>query len=272
MNTIMKYFTNQLLILLMAVQFASSQLTVTLTVPDVIREGDDIPIVCVVSAEFQVDSDILAISRLTDSQSSLSTLITTEGSLPKPPGDDDEMGGFYQQEDGTYTLRMTVWSIKREEKGKYICDARGVKDKKTVDVFFPPSGDMSCFKTPSYGLSDGDEVSLSCSSNAGNPTVSLQWFLFEEWHSSNSSYSKMPDKKGDVSFTVQLTLDKKDHGTTVVCARKSKIFPDYNSTCTLDLVIAPDGRPNSATLAFPNVMAASVMGIAVISMTYLILL
>ncbi len=252
----------------MAVQFASCQLTVNLTVPDGIREGDDVPIVCVVSAEFQIGTNILEISRVTDSQSSLSTLITTEGSMPQLTGDDDDdMDGFYQQENGTYALRITIRKIDRQEKGDYVCNSGGIKYWKTVDVYFPPYGGMSCSKKPSHELSHGDELLLYCSSDAGNPPVSLKWYLFDKWHP-DSPQPMMPDINGVVSTSIQLTLREEDHRSIVICARQSKIYPEYSSNCKFDLLVAP--RPGSASLVLPNVMVEYVIGIAVVFMKYLI--
>ena len=137
----------------------------------------------------------------------------------------------------TFVYFLSIIDITKEDAAEYTCrimssDLASVAVENSVNInvnYIPDETNPHCsnsLNSDNIIVNEGDMISFTCSSERGNPTISLHWTRNNKELKSNSE---------DSSLTVQSVLEFKatrfDDGSIFVCLLRSKAFPGHESTC-----------------------------------------
>ena len=137
----------------------------------------------------------------------------------------------------TFVYFLSIIDIKKEDAAEYICRVMGsdlasiaVKDSVNINVnYIPDETNPHCsnsLNSDSIIVKEGEMISFTCSSERGNPAISLHW---------TRNNKELKSDTEDLSLTVQSVLEFKarrfDDGSIFVCRLRSKAFPGHESTC-----------------------------------------
>ncbi|XP_072051145.1 uncharacterized protein [Amphiura filiformis] len=127
-------------------------------------------------------------------------------------------------------LILIISNTTRSDSGNYHCEAKvyernkseytEVIKTKTVDILFPPSGDVTChpsYRVPFY-WEDGSSIRLTCSSDSGNPAVTLQLDITDK---SNRTLYQVSTQ--DIETPDREQVGAKDTSTPLVKKQDKKV-------------------------------------------------
>ena len=169
-----------------------------------------------------------------------------------------------QLSDNSMVYFLSILHVTREDSGDYRCQllkptddgfAEVDEDFVTADILYFPSEPPVCSSLSSMTISAGDEVILSCSSEAGNPQIDITW---DRTGSQPLPMAKTSMDDNKIAIEIKFTASVDDDQTIFVCQSRSSSFPSRIESCHLGpLIVNPSsthshntalGSPGSRTL------------------------
>ncbi|XP_072038325.1 uncharacterized protein [Amphiura filiformis] len=142
--------------------------------------------------------------------------------------------------DGSSVYFLSILHVTRKDAGNYKCQlliptdtgfAEVDQDVVATDIFYFPSSDPTCTSSLTrMTVSAGEEVTLNCSSEVGNPFVELTWSRTGDL-SVPKSISYRDSADGKLKTELQFIASIKDTETVFLCQTKSPAFPGQNKGC-----------------------------------------
>ena len=140
------------------------------------------------------------------------------------------------QEDTSIIYFLSILDITKEDTGDYFCQViqttGGLKEYGSksihIDVQYVPSEIYpKCTPHPAPVLIEGISVDFNCTSEQGNPDITIQW------HRSNKDIPVFVQHNGkDVVYSeLTFTPTSDDDGAIFICQLTSSAFPDFIQTC-----------------------------------------
>ena len=140
-----------------------------------------------------------------------------------------------QLDNGAVVYFLTIIDVTRADEGLYSCKVvntektlKVAESKLNITVHYFPS-DPICSQIKQLEVLEGTTISMNCTSEIGNPSVSIKW-------KRGTSGSAAPEAKqisrGDITFSelkVQLTVT--DTNSFFLCEITSKPFGSKTSSC-----------------------------------------
>ena len=175
-----------------------------------------------------------------------------------------------EQGDSSVIYLLSLLTANKEDVGNYSCqvlsNSKGqvtqiAADNVQIDVrYFPVDSNPACTPTDEITVTAGSQVSLNCSSVAGNPHVSVSWQ--ETGGYSNRDVVEVTGSSKEVAYS-QLSFVTKpsDTNSVFVCQVSSIWFPDLTKTCyvgplvvvgTLPFLTTGDGVKSSPIVGQPT--------------------
>ncbi len=139
--------------------------------------------------------------------------------------------------DGSVVFFLSIINLVRDDEGTYQCEVRNkaedmmVEAERTIDVnmlYFPKDKGPKCHPEGGLDILENSISLFNCSSDDGNPSVSLQWLRA----GTQSVLSSKQQKSGGKVFSVLRTkVTKKEQSAIFICKVTSVAFPDQSKTC-----------------------------------------
>ena len=154
--------------------------------------------------------------------------------------------------DGSKIYFLTLMDVTRADQGEYVCKVVDVigsnpdlpSSSVTIDIlYFPSDTDPVCSPIAGQVLVEaGKELVLNCSSEIGNPVVTIQW--------TKSRTDKVMDSKtvagSDIAYSeLRISPTSADNGAVFMCTISSSEFPDKSSSCHIGPIIVTGGTTES---------------------------
>ena len=142
-----------------------------------------------------------------------------------------------QLEGSSFVYFLSVIRATKEDAGEYFCkiaDTAGIATNLPMDsvvihtTFFPPATDPVCSPTGTRTITEGEVLTLTCSSELSNPVVNI------EWHRTGGSeklLSKEYIENGRIYSVATVTIMAKDTGVIFLCQITSEAYFDKKQTC-----------------------------------------
>ena len=150
--------------------------------------------------------------------------------------------------DGSKIYFLTLMDVTRADQGEYVCKVVDVigsipnlpSSSVTIDIlYFPSDTDPLCSPVAGQVLVEaGKELVLNCSSEIGNPVVTIQW--------TKSRTDKVMDSQTvagiDIAYSeLRIIPTSADNGAVFMCTIASSEFPDKSSSCHIGPIIVTGG-------------------------------
>ena len=162
-----------------------------------------------------------------------------EGDLLPSTGD-NAFVAVRQLDDGSTVYFLTIMYTSRADSGDYICRITRTVGIETENVLWdserisllytPPETDPKCYNTEVVTVLEGTDLTLNCSSETGNPPVSIQW-VRAGTSTEIPAQSDTSMSNGRTFSVTKRRLFRKDDGVIFLCQVTSEAFPDLSQSC-----------------------------------------
>lgn len=164
-----------------------------------------------------------------------------------------------QLEGTSFVYFLSVIRATKEDAGEYFCkiaDKAGLQRNLPMDsvvintTFFPPATDPVCSPTGASTVTEGDELTLTCSSELSNPVVDI------EWHRTGTSeklVSKEYVENGRKHSVATVTIMAEDTGVIFLCQITSAAYVDEKQTCHYGPLQVATKTDNSSPNVKPDI-------------------
>ena len=182
-----------------------------------------------------VDGYQVTISRQLDGESKSDQISWNEDVLPSV--EDRVFLALRQIGDGSVVYFLSIIDVTEEDKGIYRCKvintadtfAEIAADYVSIDIlFFPSESFPVCDHPQNMDVYAGDDVTLNCSSNAGNPIVALTW---KRTKTGTIPKSTQITQNGVTFSVLNLQPSLEDSETMYICHMSSNAFPELLKSC-----------------------------------------
>ena len=170
------------------------------------------------------------------------TVFVRNGQLIASAPDNIFLDVFPSQPDGSTLYHLTIEGVAMEDAGPYSCVVLTVVDTvmavatksstlEVLDIYLPPDGYPKCSLLENrLSYYAGEEITLSCYSSDGKPSITLLWTRADIPLSKNQTLSQ----EGDLLFKNMTTvLEETDNGVVFKCIIVSLEFPSNGRECTI---------------------------------------
>ena len=164
-----------------------------------------------------------------------------------------------QLPDNSMVYFLSILYVTREDSGDYRCQLLKPTDDGfaevdegvvTADILYFPSEPPVCSSKSTMMVSEGDEVTLGCSSEAGNPQVDITW---DRTGSQPLPMVKTSTDDNKINTEIRFTVSVDDDQTMFMCHMKSLYFPSRVESCHLGpLIITPSATHYTTALGLPG--------------------
>ena len=145
--------------------------------------------------------------------------------------------------EGSIIYLLTITDVNREDEGTYSCKVIDLDEtlkanasvKVTVQYFI--SGkypDCSSGSADSITFQEGDMISFACTSEMGNPEVTLSWELRGEVLNRDVEITR---DNGIITSTVNFRVSMSDSNALFLCKAESYEFPGMTKKCHIGPII-----------------------------------
>lgn len=156
--------------------------------------------------------------------------------------------------DGSTVYLLSVIRISRQEAaGVYVCKLRDIvgvitdlpSDSVHLEFsYFPDKSDPMCTATgdiqTSPAIPAGANLTLICSSAAGNPRVVLEWDKQNEINRNTHTFTR----DGRVYTSLNFRVSNRDSGVMFICSVRSSAFPGRVQTCHYGPIVVEGANTN----------------------------
>ena len=272
MGTYMFLLLPSIFLLLSVVETQSVTVDFTTEPSYGLNPGSHVFLVCAWIGQFDDETDNILIVKNTGQGDSI-TLGSKDGLHSSNTHSHMKFITWYKE---SHTLWILINNISRPDYGSYTCNAIRQKDVDIFDVLaqqtivvnilYPQSGDPLCAASPNKTIyRDGDEVTLQCTSDAGNPPVSLKWYQSSGTTLPKTSITELSSDrvKGSVTFLINITHNNAEFN----CVRTDNNLSSSDvSSCLIGPVTVLNKTVSAMSLEDPAVVA----GITIIPIFLLI--
>ncbi len=142
-----------------------------------------------------------------------------------------------QLDDASFVYFLSIIDVTKRDEGVYSCKVISTEDTiREVDVdsvniaisFFPDEIYPLCDQPQEMTFYQGSEVTFNCSSNAGNPLVSLTWI---RTGSGSIPEANQVTHDGLTYSVLKLRPTVKDTESMYICQISSEAFPEIVKSC-----------------------------------------
>ena len=132
---------------------------------------------------------------------------------------------------GSYTCLVTEGTLDNTTSIETITSQMVASSSETIAVRYFPSADPLCSADVESPIESGQVLTLSCTSDVGNPQVLLQWDS-DDVRNSSISEESMTDVTGD-TITLEQSVSLTDMATFTCRVSSPETYPGETSTCSL---------------------------------------
>ncbi|XP_038062079.1 uncharacterized protein LOC119732582 [Patiria miniata] len=136
---------------------------------------------------------------------------------------------------------FTITNVKREDSGEYVCNVKNINTDPGDNIeasasinlsvlYFPSQNFPICFPDGPITLTPGPELTMRCTSEAGNPQIAMD--ISQECPSSDYAWTTS-NMNGTISMSLDLAGNSSNNGIAFVCSISSLAFPDLRRSCTI---------------------------------------
>ena len=159
---------------------------------------------------------------------------------------------------------LTIADVTEEDEGEYICqiidpDIYTILAKEEVELklssfYYFPDNNPICETTVENPIAEGSSVTQTCTSDDGNPPVSLDWTI-----AGSSLDVPTPIRKdGTITSNITFTASRENHGEVYLCYITSVHFSGERRSCYLGPLIVRKGieQPSQKSTNIPDLTKA----------------